>query len=127
MVLFSVEAALQKFYLDGSNKSGTQAAVAIYFLFAFWYLLTVEPAAYVYGPEIWPTPLRNHGAMISYFAFFIGSIWTSASAPQGLDRLGWKYYMIFIAATAPCVLALHFLLPEVNSTLLKELNSPYIY
>lgn len=105
---------LQKYYIDGHSESGLKATVAIYFIFGFWYLFTFEPAAFVYGPEIWPTHLRNQGAQISYFGFFIGSVWTVASAPQGLANLGWKYYMIFVAATVPCIIACYFLLPEVS-------------
>jgi MFS family permease len=112
-VLLAVEAALEKFYLDGHNRSGVQAAVAIYFLIAVWYTCTIECTGYVYGCEIWPTHLRSKGAAISYFGFFTTSIWATAPAAVAFANIGWKYYMVFIAVTVPLAIAIFIVCPEV--------------
>lgn len=115
-ILLAIEAGLEATYLDGHNPSGTKAAVAMYFLFAFFYTSTIECTGYVYGCEIWPTYLRSQGATISYVGFFVTSIWTTAPAAQAFATIGWKYYMVFIAVTIPLAIAIWFILPEVRSS-----------
>jgi hypothetical protein len=114
IVLLAVEAALQAQYLDSHNLNGTRAAVAIYFLIAFWFTSTLECVGYVYGCEIWPTQLRSKGSAISYFGFYIFSIWSTAPAAQAFATIGWKYYMVFISVTFALVIPCMFYLPEAS-------------
>lgn len=113
-VLLSIEAALQAHYLEGHNLSGTRAAVAFYFIMAFYFTATLECPSYVYGCEIWPTHLRSKGATVSYFGFYIFSIWTTAPAAQAFETIGWKYYMVFIAVTVAMTIPCMLYLPEVS-------------
>lgn len=113
-ILLSIEAALQAVFLDGHNLAGTKAAVAIYFIMAFYFTSTVECVCYVYGCEIWPTHLRSKGATISYVGFYIFSIWTTAPAAQAFATIGWKYYMVFLAVTVAMTIPCLFYLPEVS-------------
>jgi hypothetical protein len=112
--LLAIEAALESQYLNSTNQSGIQAAVAMYFLIAFFYTCTIECTGYVYGCEIWPTYLRSKGATISYIGFFVTSIWATAPASLATSTIGWKYYMVFIAVTVPLTIAIWFILPEVS-------------
>ncbi len=114
-ILLAIEAALQAEFLDGHNPSGTKAAVAIYFIIAVFYTCTLECTGYVYGCEIWPTHLRSKGAAISYFGFYICSIWATAPAAQAFASIGWKYYMVFFAVTVALTIPCMFYLPEVSS------------
>lgn len=116
-ILLSIEAALEKYYLSSENKSGVQAAVAMYFFIAVWYTCTIECTGYVYGCEIWPTYLRSRGAAISYFGFFVTSIWVTAPASLAFSTIGWKYYMVFVAVLVPLTIAIFVLCPEVRFTL----------
>lgn len=113
-VLLGIEAALEKYFLNSTNTSGVQAAVAIYFLIAFWYTCTIECTGYVYGCEIWPTHLRSKGATISYASFYVTSIWATAPAAVAFSTIGWRYYMVFIAVSIPLVVAIWLLCPEVS-------------
>jgi len=114
VILLACESALQAHYLDGSNLAGTKAAVAIYFIIAWWFTSTLECTGYVYGCEIWPTHLRSKGSPISYFGFYVFSIWSTAPAAQAFASIGWKYYMVFIAVTIALVVPCMFYLPEVS-------------
>jgi hypothetical protein len=93
-VLLAIEAGLEASFLDGHNPTGTKAAVAMYFLFAFFYTCTIECTGYVYGCEIWPTYLRSQGATISYVGFFVTSIWTTAPAAQAFNHSPCHYYIL---------------------------------
>lgn len=114
IILLSVQCALQATYLDGHNLNGTRAAVAIYFLIAFWFTATLECVGYVYGCEIWPTHLRSKGSAISYFGFYLVSIWTTAPAAQAFASIGWKYYIVFIVVTTSLVIPCMLYLPEAS-------------
>ncbi|EXJ72890.1 uncharacterized protein A1O5_04038 [Cladophialophora psammophila CBS 110553] len=124
-ILLSIEAALQAEYLDGHNLAGTRAAVAFYFVMAFFFTSTLECACYVYGCEIWPTHLRSKGATISYFGFYIFSIWTTAPAAQAFATIGWKYYMVFIAVTVAMTIPIMLYLPETAGISLEELGAKF--
>jgi dipeptide/tripeptide permease len=78
----------------------------------------------VYGCEIWPTYLRSQGATISYMAFFITSIWSTAPAALAFSTIGWRYYMVFIAVTVPLAITIYFVLPEVSQSVLRFSISP---
>lgn len=67
-----------------------------------------------YGTEIWPTHLRSKGSAISYFGFFVWSIWTTAPAAQAFATIGWKYLMVFVAVTIALLIPCMFYLPEVR-------------
>lgn len=113
-ILVAIQAALQSQYLSSSNLAGVRAAVAIYFLIAFYFCCTLECVGYVYGCEIWPTHLRSKGSAISYFGFYVFSIWTTAPAAQAFGSIGWKYYIVFICVTVALTIPCMFMLPEVS-------------
>lgn len=123
VVLLAIEAALQAKFLDSSNLNGTRAAVAIYFIIAFYFCCTLECVGYVYGCEIWPTHLRSKGSAVSYFGFYIFSIWSTTPAAQAFSSIGWKYYLVFICVTIALVIPCHFL-PEVSNNPLCDLSKP---
>ncbi|CZR70281.1 related to glucose facilitated diffusion protein [Phialocephala subalpina] len=123
--LLAIEAALESQYLHSTNQSGIQAAVAMYFLIAFFYTCTIECTGYVYGCEIWPTYLRSKGATISFIGFFLTSIWATAPASLATSTIGWKYYMVFIVVTVPLTTAIWFILPETAGLTLEELGSKF--
>lgn len=114
VILLSIEAALEKYYLTSKYTPGINACVAIYFIFATWFTATIECTGYVYGSEIWPTHLRSYGATITYVAFFINALAYSTPASTAFANIGWQYYMVFVAITVPCVVAIIFLFPEVG-------------
>lgn len=112
--LMAIEAALERFYLSGTNINGTRASVAIYFIIAFFYTCTLECTGYVYGCEIWPTHLRSKGSAVSYFGFYVFSIIATAPASQAFSTIGWKYYFVFVALTVVMTIPCMFYLPEVS-------------
>lgn len=134
VILLAIEAGLQAKYLDSSNLGGVRGAVAIYFLIAFYFCCTLECVGYVYGCEIWPTHLRSKGSAVSYFGFYVFSIWSTAPAAQAFSSIGWKYYLVFICVTIALVIPCHFL-PEVSPKMCamtqsradKSLDRRYIF
>ena len=112
--ILSIMAALIKYYLNTSYLPGVNAAVALYFIFGFFFTSTIECTAYVYGSEIWPTHLRSEGSTIAYASFFANAIAYSAPVAVALDNIGWKFYMVFVAVTVSSTIAIMLYFPEVS-------------
>ncbi|KPM36280.1 hypothetical protein AK830_g10291 [Neonectria ditissima] len=123
--ILSVMAALQKFYLGSDDTAGLNAAVAIYFIFGAFFTTTIECTAYVYGSEIWPTHLRSEGSTLVFASFFGNSIAYSSPVTVGLNNIGWKFYMIFVAVTVTSTIAIWFTFPETSGLPLEEINAKF--
>ncbi|CAJ0553174.1 Ff.00g116860.m01.CDS01 [Fusarium sp. VM40] len=121
--ILSVMAALQKFYLGSDDAPGLNAAVTIYFLFGVFFTATIECTAYAYGSEIWPTYLRSEGSTLAFASFFGNAIAYSAPVTVGLNNIGWKFYMIFVAITMASTIAIWFTFPETQNLPLEEINT----
>ncbi|KAF4540158.1 MFS sugar transporter, partial [Lasiodiplodia theobromae] len=122
VVLLIIEGVLQKYYLDTTYTAGLNAAVAMYFIFGVWFTSTIECTGYVYGAEIWPTHLRSKGATLNYIGFFGPALAYTYPATTAFTTIGWKYYMVFVAITVPCCVAIYFLLPETTGLTLEEIG-----
>lgn len=112
-----IEAVLQKYYLDGHSKAGTSGAVAMYFLFIFFYGSTIDCAAYVYISEVWPTHLRSYGMTIGLSSFFWLALAFITPASSGFASIGWKYYFPMVGVCLVSTTAIAFICPEVCTTL----------
>ncbi|KAL1648401.1 hypothetical protein SLS58_002154 [Diplodia intermedia] len=121
-VLLVVEGVLQKYYLATTDAPGLNAAVAMYFIFGVWFTSTIECTGYVYGAEIWPTHLRSKGATLNYVGFFGPALAYTYPATTAFATIGWEYYMVFVAITVPCCVAIYFLLPETTGLTLEEIG-----
>ncbi|KEF57235.1 uncharacterized protein A1O9_07425 [Exophiala aquamarina CBS 119918] len=119
------EAVLQKYYLNSSNTTGINAAVACYFLFIFFYGCTVDCAAYVYVSEIWPTHLRSKGTTIGLVSFFGGAIAYTSPASTAFATIGWKYYWTMIGVCIASATLMLFLCPETARLTLEEIGAKF--
>ncbi|OCK79788.1 general substrate transporter [Lepidopterella palustris CBS 459.81] len=120
-----LEAVLQKYYLGSDNKSGVNAAVAMYFLFIIFYGSTIDCAAYVYISEIWPTHLRSKGTTIGLVSFFSCAIAYTSPASQAFSQIGWKYYFVMISVCLVSSTAILFILPETARLTLEEIAEKF--
>ena len=63
------------------------------YLFVFVYSMD-EPAEYVFIAEIFPTHVRTKGIALGTASIMLTSVWLTMSAPIGMARIGWKYFLI---------------------------------
>ncbi|KAL2677293.1 hypothetical protein Neosp_011062 [[Neocosmospora] mangrovei] len=124
-VMLVVEAVLQKYYLGSDNTSGTNAAVAFYFLFIFVYGCTVDCAAYIYISEIWPTHLRSYGNTLGIVTFFSCAIAYTSPATLAMENIGWKYYFVMVSVCCASSIAMIFVCPETAKLTLEEINAKF--
>ncbi|EXJ87565.1 hypothetical protein A1O3_04525 [Capronia epimyces CBS 606.96] len=119
------ESVLQKFYLNSTNTSGINAAVAFYFLFIFVYGSTVDCVGYVYLSEIWPTHLRSEGTTIGIVSFFSCAIAYTSPASTAFATIGWKYYWVMISVCIVASTVAIFVCPETAKLTLEEINAKF--
>ncbi|KAI1097379.1 general substrate transporter [Jackrogersella minutella] len=124
-IILAIMTALIKYYLNNTSQPGTNALVALYFIFGFAFTATIECSSYVYGSEIWPTHLRSEGSTIIFTSFFANALAYSAPINQALDSIGWKYYLVFVAVTVvtTAIIAVYF--PETMNLTLEEINEKF--
>ncbi|TVY55499.1 High-affinity glucose transporter [Lachnellula cervina] len=123
--ILSVMAALVKYYLGSTNQAGTNALVALYFIFGAFFTSTVECTSYVYGSEIWPTHLRSEGSTLAYASFFGNAIAYSAPVSVALKTIGWEFYMILVSVTVVSAIGIFFYFPETMGLSLEEINHTF--
>ncbi|TVY16997.1 High-affinity glucose transporter [Lachnellula arida] len=123
--ILSVMAALVKYYLGSTDKAGTNALVALYFIFGAFFTSTVECTSYVYGSEIWPTHLRSEGSTLAYASFFGNAIAYSAPVSVALKTIGWEFYMILVSVTVVSAIGIFFYFPETMGLSLEEINHTF--
>lgn len=121
MCTLIVEAALQKNFLDTTNKSGQAAAVAMTYLYIFFYVLGLDGPMFFYIGEIWPSQVRAQGFALGIAAMCLSNlVWTSA-APTAFTNIGWTYYIFFIVQAAIGGVAALFWFPDTLGKPLEEI------
>ncbi|KAM3554467.1 hypothetical protein MY1884_006123 [Beauveria asiatica] len=88
---------LSKMYAD--NKSGASQGlvygnVAVMFLFQGFYSIAWTPLLTLYPPEVMPYATRANGNALSSFVLNGLALLLVFVMPIGLDKIGWKMYMI---------------------------------
>lgn len=116
-----VLAALQKSYLGSSNQSALAAAVAMTYLYVFFYVLCMDGPMFFYIGEIWPSQVRAQGFALGIASMCLSNlVWTSA-APAAFESIGWAYYIFFIVQAAFGGLAVWFYFPNTLGKPLEEI------
>ncbi|KAL5113433.1 hypothetical protein ACEQ8H_008701 [Pleosporales sp. CAS-2024a] len=108
-------------FITGSSASGI-AVLVIIFLYKPAYCIGYNALTYVYMVEIFPYYVRTKG--LSWFQLFgrTASLFGSNVNPIGLDDLGWKYLIVYIAWLVLEVIFIYFLFPETYGKTLEELT-----
>ncbi|EEB92361.1 hypothetical protein MPER_09143, partial [Moniliophthora perniciosa FA553] len=122
--LLSIVAALSANYgnVGNTNKNGANASITFIFLFGIVYSFTYTPLQALYCAEVMGQDMRAKGMaihiLISNSAGFINTFANSV----GLQRLGWKYYFVFVGWNL-CASALWYLFcVETRGRTLEELD-----
>ncbi|KAG8992051.1 hypothetical protein FRB95_004097 [Tulasnella sp. JGI-2019a] len=93
-VLWTVTSAL--FSETGSKVAANMTIVMIFLYYAF-YDIAWTPLLVVYTLEILPYRLRAKGFAIMSFTVSLALVFNQYVNPVALDRLGWKYYLFYVA------------------------------
>lgn len=106
---------------DQQKASGYGALVCI-LLYEFFYGASWAGIPWVYAPEINSLRMRNRGGAIASATEWLSAFIVVQITPTGVDNLGWKFYLIWLAACVAAVPYLYFLYPETGGASLEEMD-----
>ncbi|TRM68230.1 general substrate transporter [Schizophyllum amplum] len=89
-------ACTAEFGETGSSKSGSNSAIAFIFLFGFCYSLTYTPLQALYPSEVLHYNTRAKGMACYSLAVSCASFVNTYAGPIALERIQWKYYIVYV-------------------------------
>ncbi|KAI5283203.1 hypothetical protein KEM54_002323 [Ascosphaera aggregata] len=121
------EAIFQAVNQDGDKKVLSGFGILCIWLVTGFFSLSYGPVCWVYISEILPMQIRGTGVA---FATGIGhwgvNVMWSQVTPKGLNKIGWKFYLVFVAVnlfiTIPCM---YLFFPETKGVPLEEMDSVF--
>ncbi|KAI2636828.1 general substrate transporter [Xylaria nigripes] len=118
-----INGLLGQIYPENTNRAADIVCVVFIFVYAFGYSMGFGPAAWVYGSEIFPTPLRAQGLNFSASGSSIGSIAAAQIWPIGIEALGSKIYFFFMAVNVICIPIILKFYPETKGLPLEDIDA----
>lgn len=106
----------------GSNPNGANAAIAFIFLFGFVYSLAYTPLQALYPAEVLDYNTRAKGMAMYSLAVSSASFVNQYAGPIALQRITWKYYIVYIGWDLFECLVIWLCVVETRGRTLEELN-----
>ncbi|KAL6230830.1 hypothetical protein BDW75DRAFT_244462 [Aspergillus navahoensis] len=108
---------------DGEGNTGNDAAatavVALIFIYYAFYNLMM-PLQYLYVSEVFPFLQRSKGIAIMQLSNKGGTGFNQFVNPIGLEDLGWRYYLVYVAILAAETAFIWLVYPETKGVSLEE-------
>ncbi|KAF9057903.1 general substrate transporter [Panaeolus papilionaceus] len=113
-----------KWGASNANPAGANAAVAFIFLFGFFYSVTYTPLQALYPAEclayntrsVW-IPCRIYALAVSCASFV-----NTYAGPIALEKITWKYYIVYVAWDLFECVVIYFCAVETKGRTLEELD-----
>ncbi|KAM6507167.1 hypothetical protein FALCPG4_018549 [Fusarium falciforme] len=109
------------FAIDPLNKAAGYAVVAFIYLFSPTYNLGLGPNLGLYVTEILPYNLRLRGMGVFQFWNLVFITFSTLVIPIGLDKMAWKFYIIFVGWVLVEWVVVWFVYPETKGPSLEEI------
>ncbi|KIM83444.1 hypothetical protein PILCRDRAFT_444032 [Piloderma croceum F 1598] len=121
MLLFwTLQTVCFSLYAQHNSVPAGHAVVVMIFLYYGFYDLAYIPLIVSYTIEILPYALRAKGFGVFNFFLSVSLIFNQYVNPIALERLGWKYYLVYVAWLAVEVIFIYFFLVETRNRSLEE-------
>jgi MFS family permease len=101
--------------------TGISGLVSI-FLFSGAFSASFGPVSWIYQSEIFPMNQRALGTSVSTAANWLNNVIIGQITPYGFERLGWKYFFVYVATNASNAVVSYFLFPETKGKTLEEIG-----
>jgi len=75
---------------------------------------TYAASPYAYAAEVLPTKIRAVGMSLALFTANALTLIFSQTAPMGLEKIGWKFNLVFIACNCFFFPIVYLFFPEVR-------------
>ncbi|KAF1845394.1 putative lactose permease [Cucurbitaria berberidis CBS 394.84] len=110
-------------YSSTQSTSAGYAVIVFLFLFLGGYVIGLTPIPVLYINEIWPSHLRAKGASIFWVTQAVATCFNQYVNPIALERIMWKYYLVYVGILVFVVVFMFFYVPETKGLSLEEVSN----
>lgn len=104
-----------------SNRSVGIAGIAATFAFSWFFSWSFGPVSWIYQSEIFPLHLRARGASVATMGNWATNVAIAQATPVAFERIGWRYFLVFVACNLANAVGAYFLFPETKGRTLEEI------
>jgi len=119
-IFWTLQTACFALYSTTGNTRAAHTVIAMIFLFYGFYDIAFTPLIVSYTVEILPYALRAKGFMLFNFFISLSLIFNQYVNPIALGRLGWKYYLVYVAWLLFEFVFCYFFIIETKNRSLEE-------
>ena len=105
-----------------SNSGALIAAAAFVFLYIFVYVLGFMGIPFLYASEVAPLHIRAAVCGVSTAVSWLLNFMVAEITPIAFTTIGYRYFIIYAAINASCVLVVYFFYPETAGRSLEEID-----
>ncbi|TFK44085.1 general substrate transporter [Crucibulum laeve] len=118
VVFWTLQTICFAIYTKHNSVAAGHAVIAMIFLFYGFYDIAFTPLIVSYTVEILPYALRAKGFVVFNFSVSLSLIFNQYVNPIALEKLGWKYYLVYVFwLTFETVFVYFFIIETKNRTL----------
>ncbi|KXX79675.1 High-affinity glucose transporter [Madurella mycetomatis] len=105
-----------------TNEAAQKGLIACIFLVSANYSALLGPMTWIIPPEVFTTELRAKANAVVHVIHYSVSLIITQCSPIALERVGWKYYILFILTNALCALVFAVAYPETRGKSLEQID-----
>ncbi|KAK8031244.1 hypothetical protein PG990_000978 [Apiospora arundinis] len=113
--------ASARYAIEGSASAGIAVLVFIY-VYSPFYNVGWNALAYTYLVEIFPYQQRAKGIAVEQLTVRFAVFFNTYVNPIALDRIGWKYYIVYCVWILVEIVTVYLFFPETYGRSLEELS-----
>lgn len=108
---------------DSGNTNMLLGRFTVGFMFVYLagYAFIMNSFGYTYPSEIMPTPIRAVGNATAFCTFNAITIMLVQVTPIAVEKIAWKYFLIFIICDAIFIAVVWAVYPETSGRTLEEI------
>jgi len=120
LVFFACQTLLSALYAEHKSAASAHGVIAFIFLYYASYDIAYTPLIVSYTVEILPYPIRAKGFNVFNFMISLSLIFNQYVNPVALGKLGWKYYLVYVAWLFVELVFVYFFIIETKNRSLEE-------
>ncbi|KAI5287244.1 hypothetical protein KEM54_006126 [Ascosphaera aggregata] len=104
------------------NRSAAWGFIAVTWIYNFSFSAFCGPLSWIVPAEIFDTRTRSKGVSLATMTSFAFNTMIGQVSPRAMDKVGYKFYILFIVCNATNALWFWYLLPETGGMPMEDMN-----
>ncbi|KAI5305509.1 hypothetical protein KEM56_004227 [Ascosphaera pollenicola] len=104
------------------NRAAQWAFIAVTWLYNFCFSAFCGPLSWIIPAEIFDTRTRSKGCSISTMTSFAFNTMIGQVSPKAMDKIGYKFYILFIVCNLTNAVFFWYLMPETANVPMEDMN-----